>query len=152
MNVRDDDNLNAHAKEYEQWVFVSVLVIMVCCCCFSCVMRRINLVSAPLQAARIVTRSHFHKDPSSPASLRPGQYMNRGSFFGSDGFPATIPDYGREDVFRNSLLDAGELDWECPLCRFTNRPRCGNCNLCGTAKDRLFASPGSFFSAALQVC
>ena len=26
MNVRDDDNLNAHAKEYEQWVFVSVLV------------------------------------------------------------------------------------------------------------------------------
>ncbi|CAM9625956.1 unnamed protein product, partial [Choristocarpus tenellus] len=40
-----------------------------------------------------------------------------------------------EAVFRNSLTEAGEQPWWCPVCGFDNRPRCKNCDLCGTSKD-----------------
>ncbi|CAM9272529.1 unnamed protein product, partial [Discosporangium mesarthrocarpum] len=40
-----------------------------------------------------------------------------------------------ETVFRNSLTEAGETPWICPVCWFDNRPRCKNCDLCGTSKD-----------------
>jgi len=100
-------------------VFVSVLIGMVVCCLCSCVMKRIQI--------------HFEGDGTRARNRRA---LMAGLAAGEGRGPGRA-ETTRADVFRNSLHESGEEDWDCPLCGFGNRPRCFHCNLCGMDKDKV---------------
>jgi hypothetical protein len=48
----------------------------------------------------------------------------------------------REAVWRNSLQEDGEEEWQCPVCALHNRPRARVCPLCSTSYDQALALKG----------
>lgn len=46
-----------------------------------------------------------------------------------------LPATARSFLFRNSMLNEGELEWMCIICGFDNKPRSSHCTMCGTERS-----------------
>ena len=58
----------------------------------------------------------------------------------------------RDAIFRNSMHEAGEDEWACPVCAFSNRPRTPNCDICGLDKGEALRRPAQYRKLAAAAC
>lgn len=153
----------------EVYVIWLVLSVMLCLCCLTCTTRRSDALPpfpqcpSPLTPSRVLSRSSPYGPLSFSSPLcvccrcvqewrvRLGQRSSL-SLLGRDDASlyerllhhadVDAEQEQREAVWRNSLQEDGEEEWQCPVCALHNRPRARVCPLCSTSYDQALALKG----------